>query len=420
MSATVSDRGKAAANRVMLHVTGQHAFTELDAAGQFPQYEKDVLRVGHWTHPDTGEDLDFTLEKLERMASDSNRWMEIGHKIYMPSEHTSDPRENGGFANRFRLDGDVLKARVEARDPEVARGIKNQTITDVSPRIQWNAVASNGEEFAAVIDHIALTPEPVLPGQGGFVPLARERTTAGAQLAQEAPMNLKAGSTTKLAAGATDAGAAGDAAGSAKGMSPKDALIRLETLLKLEPDSADWDAIVAAVQALVLDEDEEADGEGSVVATMPPAFMARAKKLVAKETASLLSRIEASETRERATKAEANEREIVLAREAAAKSIPIPVPTLDLARKLFARGEDAAAREILKAHSDRAADRSALSRGERVTSLSATTAETESEIKAQKGRKHVLEQERYTFETDAQGRIKEETVRAPARKATAK
>ena len=156
---------------VALDVRGLAAFSRLDAAPR--RFKKEVLRVGRWVHPATGEDLDFDHAFLERLVRDTTRWIELGNKVWFPAGHTTDIRANLGFWPRFELEGERLVGVVDVLDDAAAANV-GKTIQDVSAGIHLGALASTGEAFDAVIEHVAATPEPVIPGQSNFVRLARE------------------------------------------------------------------------------------------------------------------------------------------------------------------------------------------------------------------------------------------------------
>jgi hypothetical protein len=161
---------------VVLDVSGLGSFTKLEVAPR--RFKKEVLRVGRWVHPATGEDLDFDRAFLERLVRDTTRWIELGNKVWFPAGHTVDVRANLGFWPRFELEGDRLVGVVDVLDDAAAASV-GKTIQDVSAAIHLGPLASTGEELDAVIEHVAATPEPVIPGQTNFVRLARE---AGRQL----------------------------------------------------------------------------------------------------------------------------------------------------------------------------------------------------------------------------------------------
>jgi len=156
---------------VALDVKELGSFMKLEAPAR--RFKKEILRVGRWIHPATGDELDFDRDLLEQIAKDTTRWIELGNKVWFPAGHTADVRANLGFWSSFALDGERLVGTVDVLDDEAAAKI-GKTIQDVSAAIHFGAVASTGEELSSVIEHVAATPEPVIPGQTNFVRLARE------------------------------------------------------------------------------------------------------------------------------------------------------------------------------------------------------------------------------------------------------
>src|SRR5581483_8822070 len=124
-------------------------------------------------HPETGEILHFSQDFLARLVHATSRWIELGNKVWFPAGHSSDPRDNLGFWSGFELEGDRVVGVLEVQDKDAAGRIGN-TIQDVSAAIWWDARASSGEAFEAVLEHVCGTPCPVIPGQSNFVRMARE------------------------------------------------------------------------------------------------------------------------------------------------------------------------------------------------------------------------------------------------------
>ncbi|HZV03018.1 MAG TPA: hypothetical protein VFF73_40300 [Planctomycetota bacterium] len=103
----------------------------------------------------------------------TKRWIALGNKVWFPAGHSSDPRDNLGFWSSFELEGDRVVGLLDVQDENAASQI-GKTIQDVSAAIWWDARASSGEAFEAVLEHVCGTPCPVIPGQTNFVRLARE------------------------------------------------------------------------------------------------------------------------------------------------------------------------------------------------------------------------------------------------------
>src|SRR4051794_38921341 len=87
--------------KIALDVKGLAAFTTL--SGEARRFRKEVLRVGKWIHPATGEVLDFTREFLARLVASTAQWIALGNKVWFPAGHSSDPRDSLGFWSGFAL-----------------------------------------------------------------------------------------------------------------------------------------------------------------------------------------------------------------------------------------------------------------------------------------------------------------------------
>jgi hypothetical protein len=156
-------------------------FVPLSSNGKYKRFRKDLIHVGKWVHPDTGQELDFSAERLDQLADETNRWLAAGNKVWFPvgaPAHHSKADQHLGFWSEFEFDGQTLWATVEIRDKETLEKDKvGRTITDVSIGV-GPAVDSNGQEFEEVVQHVAATVQPVIPGQGNFIALER-RPEAG-------------------------------------------------------------------------------------------------------------------------------------------------------------------------------------------------------------------------------------------------
>ena len=310
-----------------LHVVGINLaqFVPLGAPGS-RRFKKEILPVGHFVHPVTRQAYDFDQPFLERLSSATNRWIALGHKVWVPAgadchfDDANDARQNLGYWSAFRIEGESLVADVEVLDAAVAEKI-GRTIQDVSAAIQWNALSSTGEAFDVVIVHVAATPCPVIPNQQNFVPLARE----GRMAENQKPADEDAESKKKDEPNDDEpAELAGEPSSSADQV-----LERARELLGL-PEDADAAAFLKALsEALADDEEEIADGGAP-----PAALSVRVKELEARL---------ADQERESA------EREIFLAREASVRAgVPLAKDTVDDARALFLAGQKDIARRMLK------------------------------------------------------------------------
>lgn len=133
---------------------------------------KELARVGRWVHPKYGYPVEFSREKLAKVAASTTGWIEAkGGRIPVPNGHRFDATSNLGFGHRVYVDGDKLYGVVEAADDEIAKGFGTR-MRDVSIYLEDEAVDSQGRKHQDVITHIAVTQYPVITGQENFVALS--------------------------------------------------------------------------------------------------------------------------------------------------------------------------------------------------------------------------------------------------------
>lgn len=211
--------------------SGDGVFRELDGAAP-RRFSKEVLRVGSWLHPGTGEELDFSREHLLDLALATNEWIAAGNKVWFPTgtpsedtNHNAAAIANLGYWTNFRLEGDLLMADVEVLDDSAAGKI-GQTIQDVSVGIRGPQLVQDGRTFDAVIYHVAATPQPAIPGQSNFqLKLAHEggqelvfvKKPAKRTQHLDAPANVKPDPSLEKKINADDGGDGGGDASDAAG-----------------------------------------------------------------------------------------------------------------------------------------------------------------------------------------------------------
>ncbi|MCC6320315.1 MAG: hypothetical protein IT438_02635 [Phycisphaerales bacterium] len=165
------------------------------------RFVKDLIRAGTWYKGDTAHQV--PRERLDHWAATFGKMTEAGVKVPLPLGHTTDPERNRGYAvGMFVDDTDgtpTLKAEVELIGDD-ALSLANRT--EVSICAEPKLKAGNGAEFTDAITHIALVTDPVIPKQGGFIPLPLAASRGGgtvdapcftmAQFSQESNMDWKA------------------------------------------------------------------------------------------------------------------------------------------------------------------------------------------------------------------------------------
>lgn len=140
------------------------------------RFKKDILRVGRWKHPVTGQDVDITQDRIERLATATEQYRQTMDRkaIPFPDGHTFDAKKNLGYWTSFAVEGDRLVGVVEVTDDEAARKIEQGSIRSVSARIDPEVRDTKGAVYSEAMTHVCATPIPVLDGQQDFVKLSRE------------------------------------------------------------------------------------------------------------------------------------------------------------------------------------------------------------------------------------------------------
>lgn len=150
---------------------------ESQALGKFA---KDVVRIGKWIHPLTGQEIAFDSDRLKRLAESTSRYLSNGNRIPFPDGHSMKSKDNMGFwPGPFIVHKDRLVAVVEPTDEDAKKSIMDQSLDAVSVLIDFNVMDPKGEKYEEVITHVCGTNYPVLTGQGAFVQLSQDGVNNG-------------------------------------------------------------------------------------------------------------------------------------------------------------------------------------------------------------------------------------------------
>lgn len=150
-----------------------HKGLKFDEQGVGGRFAKDVVRVGSWVHPATGQDIVFDGARLRRLADATNRYLEAGNKIPFPAGHTTDPMKNlGDWPGPFIVHGEALVGVAEPKDPKALENVRNGVTDAVSVCIEFGVSDSKGNQYDEVITHVCATDYPVVTGQQGFLQLS--------------------------------------------------------------------------------------------------------------------------------------------------------------------------------------------------------------------------------------------------------
>jgi hypothetical protein len=135
-------------------------------------YVKDLIRVGNWVMPSSGMRFAVTHKDLEHWVKTFSTMETNGVEVHVPIGHTNDGDKNAGFLRGMFIEGDELKGKLELIG---RKAIEMASTNFVSVYVPREMTDGKGNVYERPIEHVALTPTPVISGQGGFVPIAASR-----------------------------------------------------------------------------------------------------------------------------------------------------------------------------------------------------------------------------------------------------
>lgn len=141
-------------------------------------FKKDVLRVGRWVHPVTGQIVEVDRPRLDRLCKNSNEFMKA-NRCFFPDGHSFKATDNLGFWKKFEVVGDRLIGIVEPTAAKAKEGLTDGSIRDVSAFIEFGKTDSEQRKYDEVVTHVCATPVPVVTRQGVFEPLSLDADPAG-------------------------------------------------------------------------------------------------------------------------------------------------------------------------------------------------------------------------------------------------
>lgn len=145
-----------------------------NSAGQpTRRFVKELARVGRYVK--NGDTFDLTGEMLDTCVASFGRMKTAGVKVPVPAGHSEKPEDNRGWTEEMYREGDSLMGVVEAVG---ADAILMASRNDCSVQIKRDFVDGKGNRYPLAIDHVAMTPVPVIPGMGDFVTIAASRDGA--------------------------------------------------------------------------------------------------------------------------------------------------------------------------------------------------------------------------------------------------
>lgn len=151
----------------------------VSAADGIPRqnFVKDLLRVGKFFKRGTADGYQFDRTTLDHWADSVKRFIAAGNSIPVPNGHdtTGNADRNRGYLLDAWVENDTLMGKFEMIGTDGIAAANRSHVSIYSPP---KHVDGNGTEWTMPITHVALTTDPVVNGQGRFVPVAASHGVA--------------------------------------------------------------------------------------------------------------------------------------------------------------------------------------------------------------------------------------------------
>lgn len=153
---------------------------------------KDVLSAGQYQHPIHGWKLDVTPAKMDKYCAAFSEMQNGGVKVPIYADHKPGAATTLGYcramfrggpealkkypelaklpADQAPLDPNKMYAIHDWNSPEAMK--MGHGVGQVSVLIDKKMKDGTGKSYGEAVRHVAVTPEPIVPGQGGFTQLA--------------------------------------------------------------------------------------------------------------------------------------------------------------------------------------------------------------------------------------------------------
>ena len=152
-------------------------------------YLKDLIFSGEYKHPDKGFTLKMDRERMDKLAATFGEMKTAGVKTPIYSTHKGGSLATLGYVDAVARGGTPAAQQLEARrgdksatDPDTLYALCSFSDADseaLAKRVKQVSIQINpkfrdgmGRNYGEAIEHVAVTPEPVVPGQKDFEQLA--------------------------------------------------------------------------------------------------------------------------------------------------------------------------------------------------------------------------------------------------------
>jgi hypothetical protein len=139
----------------------------IEMGGKPVRFRKEIIRVGRFRHPQDRDDvIEITEERLRKWVENFGK---AGVKVWVPYRHSADPKDNTGWVENMYVDNGRLFAVMRIVDDETVRLLREGVVEDVSVGVDLDYVDAVGRHFGEVVKHVALTLDPYIKEQEGFI-----------------------------------------------------------------------------------------------------------------------------------------------------------------------------------------------------------------------------------------------------------
>ena len=132
------------------------------------RFRKELIRTGSYVKASEGLEFEVTATQLDKWALTFSQMKANGVKVPVPAGHTFDVEKNRGWVVDMFRDGATLIGVIDL----IGEAIALAGTSDVSIYSPPELVDGHGNRYEWPITHVALCTDPVIPGLGGFVPIA--------------------------------------------------------------------------------------------------------------------------------------------------------------------------------------------------------------------------------------------------------
>lgn len=145
--------------------------------GVSQRFRKELIKVGSYVKPSDDLEFSITSDTLNHWAATFSQMKANGVRVPLPSTHAKadDPEANRGWLEDVFVEGDSLVGVVELVGKDALELSKKSDVSIYAPP---NFTDGKGNTYQRPILHVALCTDPVIPGLGGFVPIAASRNSA--------------------------------------------------------------------------------------------------------------------------------------------------------------------------------------------------------------------------------------------------